>query len=93
MANEAYQLAETIVAAMLAGWVAERTLDTGLRIPGTAALAGLVGLYIGRTLWTWGDWNTGPVIAGFPVVPATAGAFAVCGLLKLIRLGAAGPRW
>jgi len=93
MANEAYRLAETVAAAMLAGWVAERTVDTGLKTRGTAPLAGLAGLYIGRALWAWGGWSAGPIVGGFPVVPAVAGAFAVCALLKLVRLGAAGPRW
>src|SRR5262249_24601871 len=71
----------------------ERTVDTGLKTRGTAPLAGLAGLYIGRALWAWGGWSAGPIVGGFPVVPAVAGAFAVCALLKLLRLGAAGPRW
>lgn len=93
MVNEAYRAAETTVIAMVAGWIAERTIDTGFAFPGTAPLAGLAGLYIGRVLWTWGDWSSGPVIGGFPVLPSLAGAFAVCAVLKLVRLGAAGPRW
>ena len=93
MANEAYGLASTVATAMLAGWIAERTIDTGTTTRGTAPLAGLLGLYVGRALWTWGDWNSGPVVAGFPIVPSIAGAFLVCGFLKLVRLGVAGPRW
>jgi len=93
MMNEAYAVAQTVAVALLAGWVAERTVDPGLRTRGIAPLAGLAGLYVGPTVWTWGDWRTGALIAGLPIVPAIAGAFAVCAILKLIRLGAAGPRW
>ncbi len=84
---------ETIVAAMLAGWIAERSVDTGMKSHAVAPVAGFLGLYIGHVLWTWGGWNAGPTIGGFPVAPLCAGAFAVCGVLKLVRLGVAGPRW
>ena len=93
MVNEAYAVAQNVAVALLAGWVAERTVDPGFRSRGIAPLAGLLGLYVGRALWSWGDWYGGPLIGGLPVVPAVAGAFAVCAILKLVRLGAAGPRW
>jgi hypothetical protein len=77
---------------MLAGWISERALDTGLGIRGIAPLAGLVGLYAGRALWGWTGWSVGPLVAGFAVVPALAGALATCAVLKLVGLGLAGPR-
>jgi hypothetical protein len=44
-------------------------------------------------LWTWTGWDSGPSLGGFAVLPAVAGTFAVCALLKLVTLGMAGPRW
>ena len=77
--------------AMLLGWLAERVLDTGIRVPGIGAAAGVVGLYAGAWLWDLTGWSSGPRLAGFPIVPTAAGAFAVCGFLKLIGLAADGP--
>jgi len=37
--------------AMLLGWLAERVLDTGIRVPGIGAAAGVVGFYAGAWLW------------------------------------------
>ena len=74
--------------AMLLGWLAERVLDTGIRIPGIGVAAGLLGLYLGAWLWDLTGWSSGPRLAGFPIVPTAAGAFAVCGFLKLIGLAA-----
>ena len=82
----------TAAAAMLAGWVAERLIDTGVRLPGIAPLAGVAGLCVGQWVWAGAGWEPGPVIAGFPVVPAVAGAFGVCAVLKLVALGFAGSR-
>ena len=81
--------------AMLVGWVAERAFDTGIRIRGIGLLTGVIGFHAASTLWRWADWPSGPLVAGFPVVPAAVGAFAVCAVLKLVTLGVAGsaPRW
>ena len=78
--------------AMLLGWLAERVLDTGIRVPGIGAAAGVVGLYAGAWLWDLTGWSSGPRLVGFPIVPTAAGAFAVCGFLKLTALAADGPR-
>lgn len=90
--DEAYRAAGTAAGAMLAGWLSERALDTGLGIPGIAPLAGFLGLYAGRAIWSWTGWSAGPLVVGFPVVPAIAGTLAVCTALKLVGLGLAGPR-
>ena len=74
--------------AIVLGLLAERVLDTGIRIPGIGAAAGLLGLYLGAWLWDLTGWSSGPRLAGFPIVPTAAGAFAVCGFLKLIGLAA-----
>lgn len=74
--------------AMLLGLVAERMLDTGIRVPGIGAAAGVVGLYLGAWFWDLIGWSSGPLLAGLPVVPTFAGALAVCGFLKLIGLAA-----
>jgi hypothetical protein len=77
--------------AMLAGCLAERMLDTGVR--GIGPVAGLLGYWAGARVWDAAGWSDGPLVAGVPVLPMFAGALAVCGVLKLIGLGAAGPRW
>ena len=91
--NDVLGAAQATAMAMLAGWLGERALDTGLRIPGIGPLAGVAGSWVGSTLWTWGEWNTGPSLCGFAVLPAVAGTLAVCALLKLVTVGMAGPRW
>ena len=78
----------TMGAAMLVGLIAERVLDTGIRVPGIGAAAGVVGLYIGAWFWNLTDWGSGPLLVGLPLVPTAVGAFAVCGFLKLIALAA-----
>ena len=74
--------------AIVLGLLAERVLDTGIRIPGIGAAAGLLGLYLGAWLWDLTGWSSGPLLAGLPIVPTATGAFAVCGFLKLIGLAA-----
>lgn len=91
--NDAIHAAQAAAAAMLAGWLTERILDTGFNIVGIGALAGLVGAWLGSTFWGWNGWDVGPSLGGFAVLPALAGAFAVCALLKLVNVGMAGPRW
>jgi uncharacterized membrane protein YeaQ/YmgE (transglycosylase-associated protein family) len=91
--NEACTVLQAVAVAMLAGWVAERTVDTGLRIRGIGPLTGLIGVYAGSRLWAWSGWDTGPLLGGLAIVPALAGAFGVCAVLKLVSVGLAGPRW
>ena len=86
------EMVSTAVAAMLSGWVAERVLDTGVRLPGIGPLTGLVGLWVGQWMWASGDWGTGPRIAACPIIPAIVGALAVCAVLKLVTVGFAGSR-
>jgi hypothetical protein len=91
--NDVLGAAQATAMAMLAGWLGDRALDIGLRIPGIGPLAGLAGAWVGSSLWAWGGWDTGPSLGGFAVLPAIAGTFAVCALLKLVSVGMAGPRW
>ena len=86
------EMVSTAAAAMLSGWIAERVIDTGVRVRGIAPLAGLFGLYVGQWVWARGGWETGPRIADCPIAPAVVGALAVCVLLKLVALAFAGPR-
>ena len=74
--------------AIVLGLLAERVLDTGIRIPGIGVAAGLLGFYLGAWLWDLTGWSVGPLPAGLPIVPTAVGAFAVCGFLKLIGLAA-----
>jgi hypothetical protein len=79
--------------ALLAGWVAQQLLDTGIRVRGLALFSGLAGLYLGSWLWAAGGWANGPSVAGQGILPLFAGALAVSGFFKLVALGASGPRW
>jgi hypothetical protein len=81
------------VLALLAGWVAEQLLDTGLHVRGLALVSGLAGLYFGSWVWAVGGWANGPTVAGAGIMPLFVGALAVSGFFKLLVLGAAGPRW
>jgi hypothetical protein len=92
MVGHGWQLIETTGTAMLVGLVVERMLDTGIRVPGIGAAAGVVGLYVGAWFWALTPWSNGPVLGGVPLLPAAAGAFAVCGFLKLVGLAAEGAR-
>lgn len=93
LVNQALRAVQVTGVAMMAGWLAERALDTGFRIRGLGLLAGLIGLYAGTSFWAYGGWSHGPMLGDLALAPALAGAFAVCGVLKLVGLGLAGPRW
>ncbi len=93
MLLEVQRFIELVGLAATAGWVGDRVLDPGVRIRGIDLLAGLVGVMIGAWLWQMGGWPPGPAVGSQPIFPALAGTFAVCMLLKLAALGAAGPRW
>jgi uncharacterized membrane protein YeaQ/YmgE (transglycosylase-associated protein family) len=93
LADEMVRMTQLAGVALLAGWVAERTLDTGVRLRGLALLAGAAGFWAGSAMWDIGGWDAGPTVWGYAILPALAGAFAVCGVLKLVSLGVAGPRW
>ena len=90
--SEAWSLAELVVVAALAGWSAERLLDTGVRSRGLPFLSGLFGLYIGPWVLDMTGVPMGPTIAGQPLIAAFAGALLIGGFLKLASLGTAGPR-
>ena len=87
------QVLQIAALALLAGWVAEQLLDTGIRVRGLALFSGLAGLYFGSWLWAVGGWAYGPTVAGQGIMPLFAGALAVSGFFKLLALGASGPRW
>ncbi len=92
-ADQAFRVVQATALAMLVGWLVERALDTGLRVRGLGLLAGLVGLYAGAWMWASGGWGHGPMFGDLALAPTIAGVFAVCGFLKLVGLGLAGPRW
>ena len=91
--HSAIQILQIGVLALLAGWVAEQLLDTGIHVRGLALFSGLAGLYFGSWVWAVGGWEHGPTVAGAGIMPLFVGALAVSGFFKLLVLGAAGPRW
>jgi uncharacterized membrane protein YeaQ/YmgE (transglycosylase-associated protein family) len=93
MVGQAWDLLQLVVVAGLAGWSAERLLDTGVHTRGLPFLSGLFGLYVGPRLLEVAGWPMGPTVAGQPLFAAFAGALLIGGFLKLATLGAAGPRW
>jgi hypothetical protein len=93
MTEQIFRIVQATAVAMLVGWLVERALDTGFRVRGLGLLAGLVGLYAGAWIWAVGGWGHGPMFGELALGPTIAGAFAVCGFLKLVGLGLAGPRW
>lgn len=93
LAGQAWSLFQLVTVAALAGWTAERVLDTGVKTRGLPFLSGLFGLYVGPHLLALTGWPSGPSVAGQPLLAAFAGALVISGFLKLASLGAAGPRW
>ena len=95
LAQSAWGLAQLAALALLVGWLAERVLDPGVRIRGVAFMSGIVGFYTGPMLWSLTGLGSGPTLAGYALIPAFAGAMAVCAVLKLVSLGmeGSGPRW
>ena len=92
LVSQMWTLAQLTAVAAAAGWVAERLLDTGIQTRGLPLLAGLFGLYVGPHLLDMTGWQGGPMLAGHALLPALAGALGICAFLKLLNLGAAGPR-
>jgi uncharacterized membrane protein YeaQ/YmgE (transglycosylase-associated protein family) len=88
----AWTLLQVGVLAVVVGWAADKLIDTGLRIRGLTLAAGLIGLHAGS--WVWGaiGWPRGPSFADHPLIPAFAGALAVCAVLKLFGAGVEGSR-
>ena len=64
--EQAWSLLQLVVVAAMAGWVAERVLDTGVQSRGLPFLSGLFGLYVGPHLLGLIGWPSGPVIGGQP---------------------------
>jgi len=75
------------------GLAADWLVDSGLSLRGVPIVTGAVGLYAGTWFWNLGGWDSGPAVGAYPLLPAFAGALAVTGVLKLIGLAVAGPRW
>jgi uncharacterized membrane protein YeaQ/YmgE (transglycosylase-associated protein family) len=91
--GQAWHLLQLVVVAALAGWTAERVLDTDVHTRGLPLLSGLFGLYVGPRLLEMAGWPAvGPEVAGQPVLAAFVGALLIAAFLKLASLGAAGPR-
>jgi len=90
--DDALRLVQQAGLALLAGWTAARLLDTGSSARGVSLLCGVAGLHAGTWLWGAAGWPHGPVLGGHAILPAFVGALVVSAALKLVGLGAAGPR-
>lgn len=93
MISELHQLVAVVAIAISAGVMAEMLLQTGVHSRGLPVLAGLFGLYVGHWLFEVTGMPVGPMIGGYPILPAWVGAFGFCAFAKLASLGVAGPRW
>jgi hypothetical protein len=90
--SQAWALVQLVVVAGLAGWSAERLLDTGVHSRGLPFLSGLFGLYVGPRIIDLTGWPAGPEVMGQPLFAAFAGSLAIGCFLKLASLSAAGSR-
>jgi hypothetical protein len=90
--RQLWRFLQVAALALVAGWTAERVLDSRTGTRGVSLLCGLGGLWIGSWATAAGGWSGGPAVAGHAVLPAFAGAFLVSGLIRLVTLGVAGPR-
>lgn len=91
--GQAWDIFQLVVVAALAGWSAERLLDTGVHSRGLPFLSGLFGLYVGPRVLDVTGWPVGPIVGGQPLFAAFAGALLIGGFLKLASLGVAGSRY
>lgn len=85
-------LLQAVVLAIGVGWVADQLVATGVRVRGLGLIAGFVGVYAGSWLWQAVGWPHGPSLAGHPLIPAFAGAIAVCAVVKIFGAGIQGSR-
>ena len=91
--HEAWGLLQLAIVGGIMGFLANRTLASGLRTRGLSATIGLFGLYLAPFLVEAGwPWPTGPMIAGQPLLPAVAVTLALTGTLKVLGLGFDGSR-
>src|SRR5262249_35689558 len=86
-------IAQLAIVAFLGGSMGGRLLGVRFRARGLPLLCGLLGLYAGSWLWSVGGWDGGPMVGGFGLLPAVAGALAVAGFVRLVELGLAGSSW
>ncbi len=92
--HEAWGLLQLVTVGGILGFLANRTLDSGLRTRGMSATIGLFGLYLAPFVVEAGwPWPTGPLVAGQPLLPAVAVTLALMGTIKVFGLGLAGSRW
>jgi uncharacterized membrane protein YeaQ/YmgE (transglycosylase-associated protein family) len=90
--GQAWTILQLVVVAFVAGWTAERVLDTEVHTRGLSLLSGLFGLYVGPRLLEMTGWPTGPEVAGQPVLGAIVGAMVIGSFLKLASLGTPSAR-
>ena len=91
--EQVWGLVQLAAVVSFTGLAADWLVDSGLSLRGVPIVTGAVGLYAGSWFWNLGGWDGGPTVGGYPLLPAFAGALAVTGVLKLIGLAVAGPRW
>jgi len=91
--HEAWGLLQLVVVGGVLGFLASRTVQSGLRTRGLSATIGLFGLYLAPFIVDAGwPWPTGPMVAGQPLLPAVAVTLALMAMLKVFGLGLDGSR-
>jgi hypothetical protein len=90
--NQAWNFVPAVLLIATVGWVADRALDAGLRVPGFSLVVGFAGYLFGTWVWDTGGLGGGPIVASVDLVPLAAGTLIVAFVLKLVGLGVTGPR-
>ncbi|HZP42377.1 MAG TPA: hypothetical protein VFD84_12845 [Candidatus Binatia bacterium] len=78
--------------ALVSGWIAEQLLDSNLRMPGTALVYGVIGLYLGTWLGGFYGFDVGPAVDGQSILAIVVGAIVVAAMARVFGFAAAGPQ-
>jgi len=90
--SDALEVGKIVATAGIAGWASVRLLHSEQTPWSLTMLTGLIGVYAGPRLMALTPWSFGPFVAGIPLVPVFLCAAVVAVFLKMVGLGAVGPR-
>jgi hypothetical protein len=90
--SHALEVGKVVAVAAGAGWAAVRLLHAEHTPWSLIMVTGLVGVYAGPRMMALTPWWFGPFVEGIPLVPVFLCSAVVAAFLKMVGLGAAGPR-